>query len=111
MHLDDCAAARARVERVDVLRDDRGDEASPLELGQRPVRCVRLCVEEQLDPPAVEVPHALGIAPEGLNGCDLEGIDVGPDPTRRTEVRDAALRAHARPGQHQARLPLANESG
>ena len=82
VHLDDGAAAGARVERVDVLCDDRGDEASPLELGERPVCHVRFCVEEQVDPPAVEVPHPLGIAPKGLNGRDFEGVDVGPDPGR-----------------------------
>lgn len=82
VHLDDSAAAGARVERVDVLCDDRGDEASPLELGERPVCHVRFCVEEQVDPPAVEVPHPLGIAPKGLNGRDFEGVDVGPDPGR-----------------------------
>jgi len=85
-------------------------ETKPRRSSSASARCAEFG-SASMDPPAVEVPHALGIAPERLNGCDLEGIDVGPDPARRTEVRDTALRAHARSCQHQARLPLANESG
>ena len=44
------SAAGARVQRVDVLRDDRLDEPAPLELREREVRRVRLGVEEQVDP-------------------------------------------------------------
>ena len=88
MHLDDVLAAGARVQRVDVLRDDRLDEPAALELRERDVCRVRLGVAKDVDPLTVEAPDARRIAPERLDGRDLERIDLGPDPRRRAEVRD-----------------------
>ncbi len=46
MHLDDLAAARTAVERVDVLRDDGLDEPPALEFRESEVARVRLRLEE-----------------------------------------------------------------
>ncbi len=82
MDLDDLLAPGSRVQRVDVLRHDSLDEPAALELGEREVRCVRLRVAKDVDPLAVEAPDAHRIAPERLDGRDLERIDVGPDSRR-----------------------------
>jgi hypothetical protein len=99
------------MQRVDVLGDDRADEAALLELGERSVAGVRLGVEQHAQPLSVEAPDALGVAAKGVDGRDLERVDVGPDPGRRTEVRDPALGRDAGSREDDARLALADESG
>ena len=109
MHLDDVPAAGARVQQVDVLRDHRLDETALLELCEREVRRVRLRVTQHVDALAIEAPDASRVAPERLDRRDLERIDLGPDPGVGAEVRDPRLRRHARAGEHDARLPVADE--
>ncbi|CAN5825501.1 hypothetical protein BH20ACT14_BH20ACT14_05590 [soil metagenome] len=46
VHLDHVAAPGPAVQCVDVLRDDRRHETTPLELREREMTRVRLCLEE-----------------------------------------------------------------
>ena len=111
MHLDDLATPGPRVQRVDVLRHDRLNQSTSLQLGEREMASVRLRRQERVDARAIEAPDALRVAPEGLDRRDFEGIDLGPDTGRGAEVGNAALGRDARSGEHDARLPLDDESG
>src|SRR5207237_3399780 len=110
-HLDDLAAAGPLVQEVDVLRDYRADEPRRLEPGERTVRVVRLRLGQDAEARCVEPPDLLRVGAEGLDRAVLERVETRPEPRRRPEVGDTALRRHACPGQEDARLPLAPEGG
>ncbi len=78
MDLHQVAAAGLGVEPVDVLGDDRAHQARVLEAGQGPVGAVGLLVLERLEAVAVEVPEALGVAPEDVNVRHLHRVNVLP---------------------------------
>ena len=96
VHLDDLAAARARVQRVDVLGDHRLRRARGARAPRARVAGVRLRLEERVDPRPVEAPDALGIAPERLDRRDLERIDLGPDPASRSGSPGCRSRSRSR---------------
>ena len=92
------------VQPVDVLGDHRVEQPGPLELGQRLVRAVGLLVLQRLEAAAVEVPEALGVAPEDVDVGDLHRVDVLPQAgARRAEVRDPGRHRDPRPGQRHDR--------
>src|SRR5438105_1439064 len=95
---------------IDVLRDHRVEQPSPLELGEREVGSVRALVLERLEPPPVEVPEALRVSVEHVDVRDLHRVDVRPDARPgRAEVRDP--RGHGDPGagQRDGRLRLTDQ--
>ena len=90
-------AARLAVQAVDVLGDDGVEQAGALERGQRLVGAVGLLVLERGEAVAVEVPEALGVAPEDVDVRDLHRVDVLPQPgAGRAEVGDPG--GHGDPG-------------
>ena len=111
MHLDDVPAPGACVEQVDVLRDDRAHEPAALELRERAMRIVRLGSGQHVDPLRVEAPDLLRVLAEGAERRVLHRVDLGPDPGRRAEVRDAALGRHAGAGEDDARLAGRDQLG
>ena len=82
-----------------------------LEGGERVMRGVRLRILQHLEPPRVEVPDLDRVAPERVDGRILPRVVLGPHPARRAEVGNAALGAHTSPGQDDARLVVADQSG
>ena len=111
MHLDHVLAPRTRVEQVDVLRDDGAHEPAALQLGERAMGLVRLGARQHVDPLRVEAPDLLRVVAEGAERRVLHRVDLGPDPRRRPEVRDAALGRDARAGEDDARLAGRDQLG
>ena len=100
MDLDHLLGAGLAVKAIDVLRDDRIEQATPLELGQRLVRRVRLLVGQVMEARAVEVPEALRVAVEGVHRGDRHRIDLRPQPLAgRAEVGDAGGHRDPRAGE------------
>ena len=103
------------MEPVDVLGDDGIEQAAPLELDERRVRRVRLLVGEVVKTRAVEVPEALRVAVEGIDGGDRHRIDLGPESRAgRAKVRDAGGNRDPRAGERDhapARLDQFGELG
>ena len=98
-----------RVQAVDVLRDDRVEQAAGLELGQRLVGRVGLLVAQGLEAVAVELPEALRVAPEHVDVGDLHRVDVLPQPRARgAEVGDPRGHGDPRAGQRDGRAGLAS---
>jgi hypothetical protein len=103
VYLDDLAAARPLVQKVDVLGDDRVHEAAPLQLGECAVGIVRLGVRQHREAWRVEAPHLRGIGAERLERAVLQRIELRPDSGGRPEVRDTALGRNPGAGEHDAR--------
>ena len=89
--------------------DDRAHVASPLERGERHVARIRLGLEKRVDPRPVPAPDTLRVAAERVDRRHLERVDVGPETSRRAEVRDPALGAHARTGEDDRRAAVADQ--
>src|SRR6266516_7555349 len=109
VHLHDGLASGPLVQEIDVLRDDGLDEAEPLELREGGVSGIRLSLRQRHDARLVEAPDLERVAPERFDRAILERVERRPEPGRRAEVRDAALRAHACPREDDARSPLPNQ--
>jgi hypothetical protein len=70
------------VKPVDVLRDERLDEAARFELGESKVAGVRPRPREDLEPQRVELPDLDGITPKSVDGRVLHRVVLGPDAAR-----------------------------
>ncbi len=98
--------ARHAVQAVDVLRDDRVQDAALLELDEGEVRAVGLLAVERLEAVVVEGPEARGVAPPRVDVGDLHRVHVAPDPAAgRAEVRDPGRHRDAGAGQRDDRRP------
>src|SRR4030095_5089918 len=102
-------APRAHVQQIDVLRDNRLDQAVLLQLRERDMRRIRLGGGEHRYGRLLEAQDLDRVAPEGLDRAELERVELRPEPGRGAEVRDAALGRDAGAGEHHARLPLPDQ--
>ena len=91
MELQRLAAARGTVEAVDVLGQNATDEAEPLELGDREVPGVRLCLRERGEPLGVELPELLRLAPPQLDARELLEAPVPPEAVDAAVIGKPAL--------------------
>ena len=66
---------------------------------------------QHVDPRRVEAPDLLRVVAERAERRVLHRVDLGPDPGRRAEVRDAALGRDAGAGEDDARLAARDQLG
>src|SRR5436190_6633056 len=107
VQLDDVRCARARVEVVDVLRDD--DRVGEARDGL--VRRVRLRLADQIAARFVPLPDEEWIAAEGFGCREVFGAEVSPEAVRVAEGRDAAVGRDARAGEDDDTARLAALNG
>jgi hypothetical protein len=99
-----------KVKRAKPSADDAAHEAALLELGHDLVRAVRLHVAQRREPVAVEVPEAVGLAPEHVDVRDLHRVDLLPQPLAgRAEVGDPGWHRDPRAGQYDRTLGRAEQ--
>jgi hypothetical protein len=105
VHVVDRRRAAALVQVVDVLGAEEQRPAPRrqprLELGERPVRRVRLGRQQVAPAQVVEVVHRRGIARERLRRRELHRVEALPDAAGIAEGAEAALRRHPGAGQHE----------
>src|SRR5579875_2478867 len=100
------------MEAVDVLGDDRPQQAAALQLGQRPVGGIWQLVLERVKALGVEAPEALRVATEDVDVRHLHRVLLLPQPAaRRAKVRDAGGDGDARPGERHHRSPGRDQPG
>jgi len=100
VELDHLTAARALVQPIDILGDER-DPRALLQVGQRPVGRVRLGGRDQPAPPVVPAPDQFGIAGESRRRGQVLGSIAAPQRVGAApEGRDAAAGRDAGSGQH-----------
>ena len=97
VQVDDRAAARRLVQAIDVLGDDAGQPARPLELGQRAMPGVRPGLADP--PPALVGPGPVAAPSLRCPGELAELHRRGPDRRRPAVVRDAGVGGDPRAGQ------------
>ena len=68
MKAHDVSCARALVQAVDVLRDQREPRVAPTPGGEHDVRAVRLATGNEMASPAIPLPHERGVACERVGG-------------------------------------------
>jgi hypothetical protein len=94
------ARARALVEPVDVLRDQRDALSRAHPLRERVMRGVRLGIADDLPAPVVPFPHELRIGGESARAGERLGAEASPQSARAAKGRNAGRRRHARAGEH-----------
>ena len=98
MKLDHVAAAGLLVQAVDILGDDGLKMACGFKACQTTVgRIRRRLGQHLLHPLYQQLPHLAGVAPEGIDVGDLEGIDFFPQAAGATKRRNAAFDRNAGP--------------
>ena len=109
--LDELPGAGAAVQPVDVLGDDGVEDARAARARPAPrARRSGSLSRSALEAVAVEVPEALGVAPEHVDVRDLHRVDVLPQPgAGRAEVGDPGRHRDPRAGQGDDGVGLADE--
>jgi hypothetical protein len=101
MKLEHAGRARARVEAVHVLRDDRVDQPAALPVGHDAVAVVRGVTVEHGDAPAVELDVLVVGIIERVDGRQLlEATALLPKTAVGSEIGQARFGAHAGTGEH-----------
>src|SRR4029079_1776931 len=111
VQLDHVAAARARVQAVDVLGDDRRRRLLRLDLGDDAVAGVGLARADRLAPDVVEVPHLLRIALERRLTGVLAIIVLMPGTALSAIGRNTALGRQAGTGEEHDALEAGKSRG
>ena len=104
MQLQDIAAARAVVEPVDILGDQRESRGALLECHQRVMRRVWFRGGDLLAAPVVPFPNQARVALECFGRGKLLGPELVPQTARTAKGRDAALGGDAGASQHDDRF-------
>src|SRR4051794_25585771 len=112
VHLDQVFRSGGAVQPVDVLRDHGADQSAPLELRDDLVRTIRPLVAQRHEALRIEVPKAVGVAPEGVDVRDLHRVDLLPHPLPgRAEVGDPRWNRNPRSCEDDSPLRRAEQVG
>src|SRR5690606_6036255 len=104
-------AAGQRMQAVDVLRNHRRDPPLAPPLGQQPVPNVGLAAHELVMRQRLLSPIFLASFRAAAKFVEINLPVGGPDAARRAEIGQAALGAHARPGERDRRSRTIQRSG
>ncbi len=111
VQLERLAAAGRPVQPVDVLGEDAVHEAQPLELGDREMAVVRMCLGHAGEAFRVEAPELLGLSAPHVDVRELLEVPVGPEAAAAAVVGEPALRRDAGPGEDKRTAGGAEELG